>query len=137
MCSSDLFKRGPVLGFAVLGGIFSEAIDLVGDSLIGAMIVGVGLPGLSFENNMIRDYYNQKLGSGFDYAYSYPGMNKVLQAAGRVIRSSEDRGVIVLIDSRYAGYKYRSLLPRAWRGYSEPRSLEDFRQNLTKFWEKS
>ena len=131
------FKRGPVLGFAVLGGIFSEAIDLVGDSLIGAMIVGVGLPGLSFENNMIRDYYNQKLGSGFDYAYSYPGMNKVLQAAGRVIRSSEDRGVIVLIDSRYAGYKYRSLLPRAWRGYSEPRSLEDFRQNLTKFWEKS
>lgn len=124
-------KNNDIIAFVVMGGIFSEGIDLVDDKLIGAVIVGVGLPMISFENNIIKEYFNKNGKNGFDYAYVYPGMNKVLQAAGRVIRSEEDRGAILLIDSRYATRKYRNLYPREWFHFklinkNSYKELEDF-----------
>lgn len=107
------FKMCPdhsTVGLAVLGGAFSEGIDLVSTRLIGAIIVGVGLPTVSYERNIIKDYFTGIGKNGFDYAYLYPGINKVMQAAGRVIRSEEDYGIVLFIDSRYGSYKYRSLL---------------------------
>ncbi len=104
------------VGFCVLGGSFSEGVDLPGSRLIGAIIVGTGIPGLSDERNMLRDYYESKCERGYDYAYTYPGMNHVLQAAGRVIRREEDKGVVVLIDDRYAAEPYLHLYPAHWQG---------------------
>lgn len=124
------------IGFCVLGGSFSEGIDLPGNRLIGAIVVGVGLPGISDENNIIRDYYEDKCGSGYDYAYTYPGMNSVLQAVGRVIRTESDRGIAVLIDDRYAEPKYRELFPKEWKDavlVGNGRSLAEFAR---RFWEK-
>ncbi|WP_040546500.1 helicase C-terminal domain-containing protein [Pedosphaera parvula] len=103
-----------LVGFAVLGGIFGEGIDLVGDRLIGAVIIGVGLPQLCAERDLIRDYFQEKTGAGFDYAYTFPGMNRVLQATGRVIRSETDRGIVLLIDSRFDEWRYRKLFPKWW-----------------------
>ncbi|MBL9168741.1 MAG: ATP-dependent DNA helicase [Verrucomicrobiales bacterium] len=103
-----------VLGFAVLGGVFGEGIDLVGERLIGAIIVSVGLPQLCAERNVIRDHFEQQNGSGFEYAYTFPGMNRVLQAIGRVIRSETDRGIVLLIDSRFSEPRYRQLFPPWW-----------------------
>ena len=102
------------LVFAVLGGVFSESVDLVGDRLIGAVIVTVGLPQIGFERDQIRAQMDERLGEGFAYAYSYPGMGKVLQAAGRVIRTEEDKGLILLIDERYRSPSYQKLLPEDW-----------------------
>lgn len=104
-----------LVGFAVMGGAFSESIDLLGEQLTGAIIVGVGMPGLSLERELIREYYENKTGTGFAFAYQYPGMIKVLQAAGRVIRSEYDRGVLLLIDTRYTREDYMALLPEQWR----------------------
>ncbi|WP_338472907.1 ATP-dependent DNA helicase [Niallia sp. XMNu-256] len=109
-----------LLGFAVLGGIFSEGIDLMGDRLNGVVIVGVGLPQLSFERNLIRDYFNKQGKNGYHYAYVNPGMNKVLQAGGRLIRSEKDHGSIVLIDDRFLQQPYQQLLPELWK---QPDSL--------------
>jgi DNA excision repair protein ERCC-2 len=106
-----------LVGFAVMGGIFGEGIDLVGDRLTGAAIVGVGLPGISPERELIREYFQQKKDAGFEYAYLFPGINRVLQAAGRVIRTELDRGVVFLIDQRFATYRYKSLFPREWRPF--------------------
>lgn len=103
------------VGFCVLGGSFSEGIDLPGNRLIGVIVIGVGIPGLSNERNMLRDYYENKCERGYDYAYTYPGLNRVLQAAGRVIRREEDKGVVVLIDSRYAEEPYLHLYPSHWQ----------------------
>ncbi len=103
------------VGFAVMGGIFGEGIDLTGDRLSGAVIYGVGLPGISPEREIIRDYFSETENSGFEYAYLYPGINRVLQAAGRVIRSETDRGVVVLVDNRYKSHRYKSLFPLTWR----------------------
>ncbi len=100
-----------ILAFCVIGGVFSEGIDLPGKRLIGSIIVGVGFPKISNEGDIIRDYYEEK---GFDYAYIYPGINKIMQAAGRVIRTEIDKGRILLIDDRYYTLKYRSLLPKEW-----------------------
>lgn len=102
-------------GFAVMGGIFSEGINLVGDRLTGVVVVGVGLPQIGLERDVIRDYFHARGKDGFDYAYVYPGMNKVMQAGGRLIRSEHDRGILVLVDDRYFQPKYRQLLPEAWR----------------------
>lgn len=107
-----------LLGFAVLGGIFSEGVDLIGDRLNGVVVVGVGLPQLCFERNLIKDHFNQKNKNGYDYAYVYPGMNKVLQAGGRLIRSEEDHGTIVLIDDRFLQRQYNQLLPLEWQQYT-------------------
>lgn len=107
------------LGFAVLGGVFSEGVDLPGDRLNGVIVVGTGLPQIGLENNMLRDYFNQTGRNGFNYAYVFPGMNKVLQAGGRLIRTEEDEGVLVLVDDRFAQEPYRSLLPEEWREYKQ------------------
>lgn len=106
-----------LLGFAVLGGIFSEGVDLPGDRLNGVMVVGVGLPQLGLERNLLRQYFNHRGKNGFDYAYVYPGMCKVLQAGGRLIRSETDTGVIVLADDRFLQNPYHHLLPEEWRDY--------------------
>ena len=124
------------IGFCVLGGSFSEGIDLPGNRLIGTVIVGVGLPGISDENNIIRDYYEEKCGSGYDYAYTYPGMNAVLQAVGRVIRTESDKGIAVLIDDRYSEPRYKALFPDEWKGANlvgDAKSLAEFAR---RFWQK-
>ena len=122
-----------LVGFAVLGGIFGEGIDLVGERLIGAVIVGVGLPQLCVERNLIREYYEQQNAAGFDYAYTFPGMNRVLQAIGRVIRSETDRGVVLLIDARFNEVRYRRLFPPWWK-YLRVRHADGLRAALVRFW---
>jgi DNA excision repair protein ERCC-2 len=103
-----------LVGFAVMGGIFGEGIDLIGDRLCGVVIVGVGLPGISPEREIIRKYFTEYNQAGFEYAYMYPGINRVFQAAGRLIRSESDRGVILLIDKRFSTVQYKPLFPREW-----------------------
>ncbi|PLR94144.1 ATP-dependent DNA helicase [Bacillus sp. T33-2] len=105
------------VGFAVLGGIFSEGIDLKGDRLNGVVVVGVGLPQIGFERNLIKKYFSETGKNGFDYAYVYPGINKVLQAGGRLIRSEEDTGTIILVDDRFLQVKYQKMLPDEWLDY--------------------
>jgi DNA excision repair protein ERCC-2 len=122
-----------LVGFAVMGGIFGEGIDLVGDRLIGAVIVGVGLPQLSLERDLIRDYFQEKTGAGFDYAYTFPGMNRVLQATGRVIRSETDRGMVLLIDARFAEWRYQKLFPKWWRCV-RVENEEQVRKAAESFW---
>lgn len=128
-------KEDNLLAFAVLGGIFSEGIDLVGDKLIGAVIVGVGLPGINFERDNIKEYFNQTTHKGFDYAYTYPGINKVLQAAGRVIRSEKDRGAILLIDDRFSTSKYKKLFPEEWKDGELVKNDDEISSKLNSFWE--
>lgn len=120
------------LNFAVLGGIFSEGIDLTGDRLIGTIVVSVGLPMVSFENNIIKDYYDQTLGEGFNYSYVFPGMNRVMQAAGRVIRTVDDKGVILLVGQRFTQREYARLLPRDWG--TKVINNHNFNEILRKFW---
>ncbi|QCJ42798.1 ATP-dependent DNA helicase [Bacillus sp. S3] len=107
-----------LLGFAVLGGIFSEGVDLIGDRLNGVVVVGVGLPQLCFERDLIKDHFNHQGKNGYDYAYVYPGMNKVLQAGGRLIRSETDHGTIVLVDDRFLQEQYQMLLPQEWKQFT-------------------
>lgn len=106
-----------LIGFAVLGGVFSEGVDLKGDRLNGVVVIGVGLPQLCFERNLIKDHFNMKERNGYDYAYVFPGMNKVLQAGGRLIRSEEDHGTIVLVDDRFLQRHYQELMPQEWRDF--------------------
>lgn len=122
-----------LIGFCVMGGIFSEGIDLVGDKLIGAAIVGAGIPQISNEREILKNYYDQKQKSGFDYSYRYPGMNKVLQSAGRVIRTSEDRGIILLLDDRFLGREYVQLFPVEWSGYQSC-SVDTVAEKMDEFW---
>ena len=126
-----------MIGFAVMGGIFGEGIDLVGERLIGAIVVGVGLPKMSLERDLIRDYFNKANGNGFAYAYQYPGFNRVLQATGRVIRTETDRGIIVLIDERFAHARYRRLFPAHWRGFQFIQSEGEIKDHLERFWLQS
>jgi DNA excision repair protein ERCC-2 len=125
-----------LVGFAVMGGIFGEGIDLVGERLSGAVVVGVGLPGISLERELIREYFAGSLNAGFEFAYQYPGINRVLQAAGRVIRSDKDRGIVLLIDQRYATYRYRSLLLQQWET-KRIHSLRQLVEESKKFWNAS
>ncbi len=106
-----------LIGFCVLGGIFSEGIDLKNDSLIGVIVVGTGLPQVCYEREILKDYFDEQGEFGFDYAYRFPGMNKVLQAAGRVIRTSDDIGTITLLDERFLQPAYLKLFPREWENY--------------------
>lgn len=131
----DIFRRDNdqmVLGFCVLGGIFSEGIDLKKDSLIGVAIVGTGLPQVGQERELLKKYFDAQ-GAGFDYAYRFPGMNKVLQAAGRVIRTAEDRGVILLLDERFLQNAYRVLYPREWEQI-EVVEMDNVAKKLAEFW---
>jgi len=122
-----------LVGFAVLGGIFGEGIDLAGERLIGAVIVGTGLPQLCVERDLIRDYFQRQNGAGFGYAYTFPGMNRVLQAVGRVIRSETDHGVVLLIDARFNELRYRRLFPAWWR-FVRVRSSDGLRKTLDDVW---
>lgn len=124
-----------LVGFCVLGGIFSEGIDLVGDRLIGAVIVGVGLPQMNHEQELIKDYFDAKNHQGFAYAYQLPGMNKVIQASGRVIRSMEDRGVVLLLDQRYLNPTYQKLLPLHWQNIRQVTSSQQIEQQTLEFWQ--
>ncbi len=133
------FKPNPdktALGFLVIGGAFGEGIDLLSDRLIGAVIIGIGMPRINFESDNIAEYYKNKELPGHDYAYLNPGMNKVMQAVGRVIRSENDRGAVLLIDERYMHRQYRELYREEWNNYEvvyTPKEVEDI---LSKFFEK-
>ena len=122
-----------IVGCCVMGGIFSEGIDLKEDRLIGAVIVGTGLPMVCNERELFKDYYNEKKGNGFEYAYLYPGVNKVFQAGGRVIRTAEDKGAILLLDERFLQRQYMELFPREWVPY-EVVNCETMVQSLREFW---
>ena len=124
-----------VVGFSVLGGHFGEGVDLPGERLIGAVIVGVGLPQLSPERNLIKEYFDSIDMDGYGYAYVYPGLNRVLQAAGRVIRTDTDRGVVLLIDSRYARPPYTELMPQEWQMHYLSQEERSYRDLLEDFWE--
>ena len=117
-----------------MGGIYSEGIDLAGDSLIGAVIVGIGIPALSYEREAISAYYNDKYEEGAQFAYVYPGVNRVLQAAGRVIRREDDRGVIVLVDDRFDDPIYKTVIPKLWSGMKYISDAKELRDELDKFW---
>ena len=122
-----------LLGFCVMGGIFSEGIDLKNDSLIGAIIVGTGLPQVCHEREILKKYFDGWGENGFDYAYRYPGMNKVLQAAGRVIRTMDDVGIVVLLDERFLNPAYQRLFPREWNNY-EVVTTKQIAARVEKFW---
>lgn len=123
-----------LIAFCVLGGIFSEGIDLKADSLIGAIIVGTGLPQVCYERELLKQYFDEDGQNGFDYAYRYPGMNKVLQAAGRVIRTVEDIGIVALLDERFLQYAYLRMFPREWAGY-ERVNRGSIAKRVERFWD--
>ena len=127
-------REGSLVGFCVMGGIFSEGIDLAEEKLIGAFIIGTGLPQVCSERAILKDYFDKDGGQGFDYAYLYPGMNKVLQAAGRVIRTEEDRGVILLLDERFRERRCREIFPREWEDCGAC-VLEDVEEKVKAFWD--
>lgn len=134
----DRFVPDPketLIGFAVLGGVFSEGVDLTGDRLIGVAVVGPGLPQVGPRQEQLREHFEQTRGSGFDYAYRYPGMNKVLQAAGRVIRTPQDKGVVLLIDDRFAAPDTRRLMPPHWDHMRTVQSTAQLEAELTAFWQ--
>lgn len=123
-----------LVGFCVMGGIFSEGIDLTEDKLIGAAIIGTGLPQVCNEREILKRWFDEKQMPGFDFAYLYPGMNKVLQSAGRVIRTEKDRGVILLLDERFLSYRYQETFPREWKEYQVCRR-ENVTEKMKQFWE--
>ena len=122
-----------LIGFCVMGGIFSEGIDLKKDSLIGALIVGTGIPQVCCERELLKKYFDEQGENGFDYAYRIPGMNKVLQSAGRVIRTADDIGVIALLDERFLEYQYKRMFPREWNQY-EVVDVDEVAKRVEKFW---
>lgn len=122
------------LAFFVMGGMFSEGIDYVGDMLSGVIVVGVGLPMINESNNQLKTYYDEVFEKGFDYAYTYPGMNKVIQAVGRVIRRHEDYGIAILIDDRFATKPYLNLFPPEWKHYEIAKNSHDLKHILSSFW---
>ena len=129
-------REGSLAGFCVMGGIFSEGIDLTKERLIGAMIVGTGLPQVCNEREILKQYFDRHGENGFDYAYLYPGMNKVLQAAGRVIRTEEDKGVIALLDDRFAGRRSLEIFPREWRKLTYC-NVKTIGEKVEQFWKNA
>jgi DNA excision repair protein ERCC-2 len=132
----EKFGERTLVAVAVIGGVFAESIDLVGEKLAGVTIVGVGLPQICPEREIMKQYFAQTLGSGYEYAYLYPGFNKVQQAAGRVIRSENDRGFVLLIDDRYGTPAYTELFPAEW----QPVAVQDQAELaavLQDFWAQS
>ncbi len=128
-------REKALLGFCVMGGIFSEGIDLRNDALIGSIVVGTGFPMVNDERNLLKDRYEESGVNGFDYAYRFPGMNKVMQAAGRVIRTEEDKGVIMLLDERFLQTSYKKIFPREWSDFREV-SKNSVKRELERFWDK-
>ena len=131
----EMGREKSLIGFGVLGGIFSEGIDLTNEKLIGTLIIGTGLPQVCNEREILKSYFDQKGLYGFDYAYRYPGMNKVLQAAGRVIRTEDDRGVILLLDERFQREKGKEIFPKEWADCERCR-LDFVEEKIRLFWEK-
>jgi len=125
-----------VVLFTVVGGIFSEGIDLPLEKLIGAVIIGTGIPQISFERNIIKNFFDEKFNMGFEFAYKYPGFNKILQSAGRVIRTERDMGIVLLIDSRLCQYSYLKLFPEHWKHYKKIYKLEEFKKENNIFWKE-
>lgn len=125
------------VGLCIVGGTFGEGIDLVSERLIGVVVVGVGIPQICFERDLIKDYYNSIEESGYNFAYTYPGMNRIMQAVGRVIRSENDRGVALLIDDRYLHSNYRELFKSEWSDYEVVTSTSDIEQVLKNFWDNN
>ncbi|MCM1046215.1 MAG: ATP-dependent DNA helicase [Candidatus Gastranaerophilales bacterium] len=130
----EVEEEQTLIGFCVMGGIFSEGIDLKNDSLIGAIIVGTGLPQVCNEREILKGYFDDNGENGFDFAYRYPGMNKVLQAAGRVIRTAEDIGIIALLDERFLQPAYRRMFPREWTDI-EIVSVDTVSKRVERFWD--
>lgn len=130
---AELAAPGTRLGFAIMGGVFGEGVDYVGDLLIGVALVGVGLPGIGVEQDLIAECYKAQGLDGFDYAYRYPGFTKVLQTAGRVIRNETDRGVVLLVDDRFNQSFYKNLYPAHWCVESS-NSIEEVEQSMKLFW---
>lgn len=126
--------QSSLLGFGVMGGVFGEGVDLTGSRLIGSAIVTVGLPQVNPVQEKLREYFQETRGDGFDYAYRFPGMNKVLQAAGRVIRTPEDKGVVLLLDQRFGQRDYARLFPAHWSHCTPVYSPEEFARSLEDFW---
>ena len=135
LAAFEVERDSSMAAFCVLGGIFSEGIDLTEEKLIGAIIVGTGLPQMNPEQEILREYFELPDGKGFAYAYQYPGMNKVLQAAGRVIRTAADRGIIALLDDRFLREDYLSLFPREWDRYTIVDS-RNVGEAVRAFWEQ-
>ena len=134
------FKEKPVsskVGFCVISGSFSESIDLTGDRLIGVVVVGVGLPQVNFENNLVKNFYDSKGINGFEFAYVNPGINKVLQAIGRVIRTKNDKGCALLIDSRYSQKKYRSVIEDRFKNLTKIKNVSKLNEALNSFYKNS
>jgi len=125
----------PVIGFVVMGGIFGEGIDLTGEQLVGAVIVSPGIPQICLERDLIRNYYDEKDHSGFFKSYQMPGFNRVMQAAGRVIRTHEDKGIVILMDDRFTKQDYRKLFPEEWVGAKVIKNSDHLTTELEKFWQ--
>ena len=123
-----------MIAFAVMGGIFSEGIDLTGERLSGAIIVGVGLPQISMERDLILEYYKEFNGQGFEYAYMLPGLNRVMQAAGRVIRTEYDKGFVLLLDDRFLHKRYIDQFPKEWQHFTRVVSAVQVSGILSEFW---
>lgn len=133
------FKNKPtqtMVSFNVISGIFSEGIDFKGDKLIGSIIVGVGLPMICLERDVVKDYFQRQNGYGFDFSYTFPGINRVVQAAGRVIRTDDDKGIIMLIDDRFKTPKYKSLFPKEWSNHYNVQNPEQSKRIIEDFWNK-
>lgn len=133
------FSKRPketMISFNVVSGLFSEGVDFKGEMLIGSIIVSVGLPMICQERDIIKNYFQEQNGYGFDFAYTFPGINKVIQSAGRVIRTDEDKGIIMLIDDRFGTNKYKSLFPREWSNHKTVRSLYEAENIIKDFWDK-
>lgn len=135
----EMFKKDSSktqVGLFVMGGIFGESIDLIGEMLSGVVIVGVGLPQLSPFNNILKSHYDETFNRGFDYAYTYPGLNKVIQAVGRVIRTENDRGVAILIDDRFNSFKYLNMYPREWNHLKILNHTDRLKRTIEAFWKE-
>jgi Rad3-related DNA helicase len=130
----DRERENSLVGFCVMGGVFSEGIDLTADRLIGAVIVGTGLPQVCNDREIVKGYFDSRGMRGFDYAYLYPGINKVLQSAGRVIRTETDRGVVLLLDDRFSRRQYRDSFPREWENCQicSAATLSDYMESFWK-----
>lgn len=127
-------KKETTLAFFIMGGLFSEGIDYAHDMLDGVLIVGVGLPQYGNYNNLLKEHFDKKFRNGFDYAYTYPGFNKVVQAVGRVIRTTTDKGIAILLDDRFNQYKYKKLFPKEWSHYKLTNDSTTLKNTLNEFW---
>ncbi|MBP7347802.1 MAG: ATP-dependent DNA helicase, partial [Butyrivibrio sp.] len=131
----EVVDNHSLIGFCVMGGIFSEGIDLKNDSLIGVIVVGTGIPQVCSEREILKAYFDESGENGFDYAYRYPGMNKVLQAAGRVIRTETDTGIVALLDERFLQSGYNQLFPREWQEFLQI-TTDTVNNKIKSFWKR-